>query len=314
MLSQGVPMQTIARYYGVSVGTVQNHLKKFGIKSKRERLQDITEQELRELSVAEIVDKYSCTRSYVYKLKKKHGIVSHSYRKNNIDIVCSGEEVWRDISGFEGIYQVSNLGRVRSATRVINGVTYGGKIMSQFVTIAPSTGKPCGTRVRLRDRAKSNKQFSLSVGKLVLEAFVGEAPYKAKQVRHKNGNSLDNSLKNLEWDCSKVHSVPVNECARKLYEQEAVGIVRGICFSKYRINTPWRMNGYDTEDLMQECLLAIWEAIDLYDETHCTFYTFCRNKVQWVRNRLLRKAIGRAEIADIAYVEYIEDYGEKKYE
>lgn len=38
-------------------------------------------------------------------------------------------EIWKDIKDFEGYYQISNLGRVRSLDRIINGQRYNGKII-----------------------------------------------------------------------------------------------------------------------------------------------------------------------------------------
>lgn len=44
------------------------------------------------------------------------------------------QEIWKDINGFEGYYQVSNLGKVRSLDRFINGRKVNGKIIKPFVT------------------------------------------------------------------------------------------------------------------------------------------------------------------------------------
>ncbi len=198
------------------------------------------------------------------------------------------KEKWADIKGFEGLYQVSTLGRIRSYTRVVNKRTYYGKIMSPVVK-RTTNGKPCGLCVRVRDVARSNKQIGINVAKTVLETFVGEPIGDAKQVRHKNGNALDNTLQNLEWDCSSALYAERNEKARKLFDEEAFGIVKGICYSRYKIYNPWMYGMYDTDDLIQDCLLSIWKVIDLYDENKCTFYTFCKMKVDWVFCKLYEK-------------------------
>ena len=102
-------------------------------------------------------------------------------------------EEWRPVAGYQGIYEVSNLGGVRSIDRrIINSLGhhrfYPGKTMSQRAS--PRGEK----RVDLWDR-KGKSHF---VHRLVAEAFC-EKPDDAVEVNHINGDPRDNRAVNLEW-------------------------------------------------------------------------------------------------------------------
>ena len=100
------------------------------------------------------------------------------------------EERWLPVVGYEGLYEVSDLGRVRSLDRVSNATLRKGRILRQ------SKNTQGRFQVGLhRDR----RQTSKTVHKLVLEAFVGQAP-PGLEACHNNGNHEDNRLENLRWD------------------------------------------------------------------------------------------------------------------
>lgn len=105
------------------------------------------------------------------------------------------KEEWRPIAGYEGSYEVSNLGRVRSLDRVVcgrNGIVPG-KILSPRVA---SNGY---LRVTFHHHGKD-----ISIHRLVLSAFVGD-PLPAMVANHINGNKADNRIINLEW-CTQLQN------------------------------------------------------------------------------------------------------------
>jgi len=94
-------------------------------------------------------------------------------------------EQWKPVSGYEGLYEVSDQGQVKSLRS--------GKLMRLSVA---NTGY-----MQLKLSGKCGPQLK-HVHRLVLEAFVGPCPEKMEGC-HANGNRQDNKLSNLRWDTRK---------------------------------------------------------------------------------------------------------------
>lgn len=105
------------------------------------------------------------------------------------------EEIWKDVAGYEGLYQVSNMGRVKSLARTRNmNLPWGG--------IAP-----VNERIRKFGKSLGYQNITLSkngvnerirVHKLVAMTFIPN-PRGCTQINHKNGDKHDNRVENLEW-------------------------------------------------------------------------------------------------------------------
>lgn len=94
-------------------------------------------------------------------------------------------EIWKDIKGFEGLYQVSSYGNVRSYYR-------GGRILK------PKKDKDGYLEVCLR---KNNKSKYFKIHRLVAFVFI-ENTDNLPQVNHIDENKMNNNINNLEWcDC-----------------------------------------------------------------------------------------------------------------
>lgn len=112
-------------------------------------------------------------------------------------------EVWKDIIGYEGIYQISNIGRVRSMDREQNNkngrtVRYKGKILKQTPN---SRGY---MRVPLKSTQDARQAF---VHRLVAIHFVpNDAPNEFTIVNHLDSNFLNNNADNLEWTTLRGNS------------------------------------------------------------------------------------------------------------
>lgn len=91
-------------------------------------------------------------------------------------------EVWKDIDGFEGKYQISNLGRVKS-------LHYNNSDRQELM-------KPMKYKVGYEAVKLGGKRHK--VHRLVAEAFIPN-PHKKREVNHINGDTLDNRVENLEW-------------------------------------------------------------------------------------------------------------------
>lgn len=105
------------------------------------------------------------------------------------------EEVWNDIKGFEGYYQVSNLGRVRSLDRYVKHSSGGKQLVKGKVLIQYERGKTGYMCVRL---SKNNEITNYNVHRLVAEAFIPN-PLNLPCVNHKDEDKTNNHVDNLEW-------------------------------------------------------------------------------------------------------------------
>lgn len=105
------------------------------------------------------------------------------------------EEIWKDIEGYEGLYQVSNLGRVRSVIRVVVDRKCTRCMKSKILKQTPSTGKLPYFYVSLSKGGKVQKRM---VHRLVAETFIPNVELKP-QVNHIDGNPQNNRYDNLEW-------------------------------------------------------------------------------------------------------------------
>lgn len=104
------------------------------------------------------------------------------------------KEKWKDITGYEGIYQISNLGNVRSLDRIVKrGNSFcpkKGQILKTEFTIKGYR------RIQLQ---KDNGYKHYFVHVLVANEFIGLPKNSRMQVNHKNHNREDNRVQNLEW-------------------------------------------------------------------------------------------------------------------
>jgi hypothetical protein len=123
-------------------------------------------------------------------------------------------ELWTSIAGYEGFYEVSNYGNVRSLTRAVpygrhKGMTYTGRDLKLFVTNNYLSVKLA--------RAGITKTFYAH--ELVMMAFDGPRPETDErcEIRHLDGNKFNNNFSNLAYG-----TVKENAADRKLH---ALGLV-----------------------------------------------------------------------------------------
>lgn len=123
------------------------------------------------------------------------------------------EEIWKDIEGYEGYYQISNLGRVKSLNRICkhpSGVTR--RVNERIMKF--DINKLGYLRVHL---AKDGTDKKISVHRLVAQAFIPN-PDNYPIVNHKDENPSNNNIKNLEWCDIKYNNTYGNKI-KKLYKE-----------------------------------------------------------------------------------------------
>ena len=107
------------------------------------------------------------------------------------------KEIWKDIPGYEGKYQVSNQGRVKSLERKVRSVNwYSGKEF--FRTVHERILRPGPVKSGHLYVVLGHGEAGVPVHQLVMKAFVGEPP-EGMEVRHLNGDPTANRLENLKY-------------------------------------------------------------------------------------------------------------------
>ena len=102
------------------------------------------------------------------------------------------EEIWRPVVGYEGLYEVSNTGRVRSLDRYVKGKGYRlhkGKVLS------PIKNKDGYLTVNLCCNGKIQHK---TIHRLVIQTFIPN-PDNLPEVNHLDEDKTNNSVDNLEW-------------------------------------------------------------------------------------------------------------------
>lgn len=162
------------------------------------------------------------------------------------------EEIWKDVVGYEGLYQVSNLGRIKSLIRyTLNYKCNKEKILNNRI----SKSGYCYIYL------SKNKQIKgFRVHRLVAQAFISN-PNNLPQVNHKDGNKKNNSVNNLEWCTAKENT---NHAERNSLRKRS-----------YK-----KVNQYDLKGNFIKQWNSLTEVALFYNKSKTTICNYCKGKLK----------------------------------
>lgn len=169
------------------------------------------------------------------------------------------KQVLKDVKGFEGVYQVSNLGKVRSLDRYVKW--YGTEVFRKGKVSKPTVCSPGYYLVTLIF-SNTKKKRKVRVHRLVAEAFL-DNPEKLETVNHIKGDKLDNRLSNLEWSSYSYNN---------LHAQ------------KEGLNKVWKLSFRKAEKIRKERKegTSVVSLSETYGVSTSTIYAVLNNKA-WVK-------------------------------
>ena len=136
------------------------------------------------------------------------------------------EEIWKDIKGYEGTYQVSNLGKIKRLT-ILNDNGYR-KAILQEKELKLFLGNTGYLMVNLYKDKKPSKKL---VHRIVAETFINNIN-KVKYVNHIDSDKLNNNLSNLEWVSNMENNL------HRFLGKDTSSSYPGVCWDKNK--SKWR--------------------------------------------------------------------------
>lgn len=122
-----------------------------------------------------------------------------------------GVEFWKDIPEYEGLYQASNYGRVKSLSRYYKTGRGGIQLLPERILKAsPDTNGYPGVLL-----CKNGKQKRYSVHRLIAITFLPKFSLEYTQINHKDENKSNNRVENLEW-CTAAYNNRFGERLQKV--------------------------------------------------------------------------------------------------
>ena len=143
------------------------------------------------------------------------------------------EEIWKDIPGFEGIYQASTFGKIKSLAKIVNHFKGGKRKVKEriFKVYINVHGYQIVTFY------KDGKQFSKKVHRLIAKTFK-DNPENKPYVNHIDGDKTNNYENNVEWSTAKENIDHSWKMGLSVYSEKARKAVSEICKKRVGSKNP----------------------------------------------------------------------------
>lgn len=169
------------------------------------------------------------------------------------DLISRSEEKWKDIQGYEGLYQVSNLGNVRSVDRIVKHYPKDyfqkGRVLKSALT---KNGYPMVILVNHNDRKTK------MIHRLVAETFIPNTN-NLPQVNHKDEDKINNKVDNLEW-CTHKYNVNYghrNENMSTKLGKKVAMLKDGQIVKVFNSQAEAKRNGYSQAQISKCCNVIV---------------------------------------------------------
>lgn len=162
------------------------------------------------------------------------------------------KEVWKDVVGYEGIYQVSSLGMVKSLSREVrNGYNYS-RVYKLEETILKNTFRG---DYKIAILSKDGVKKSISIHRLVALTFIPN-PNNLPQVNHKDEDKTNNRVDNLEW-CTRKYNInygtSITRRSNNRYKPIYKCDLHGNVIKRYDSSTHAKLDGYCNSNIIKCC-------------------------------------------------------------
>lgn len=130
------------------------------------------------------------------------------------------KEIWKPVKNYEGLYEVSSYGNVRSLDRVINyndGRKFYYKGQIRKIKKRPNGYLFC-------ELWKNTKPKTFNVHRLVAQAFIPN-PNNLPQVNHRDENKTNNCVDNLEW-CDSKYNMNYGTARQRMAEKLSMSVLQ----------------------------------------------------------------------------------------
>ena len=204
-------------------------------------------------------------------------------------------EIWKDICGYEGIYQVSNQGRIKSLERWVERKGQGPKFIPETI-IRLKEGEYYRVNLHKNGTAKT-----FLVHRIVAITFLSN-PYDYKIVNHKDGNKHNNSVANLEFCTSQENNRHAKACGLQvnnlngLAETNAKNSLIVQCYKNGKLlhtaNNSKQMAVWLKEHMPLEATIeSIARAVRNYSQTNKTYHDMIFKRLNEVQSPFEKEGV-----------------------